>query len=396
MEIKRCVIIAVAILMLVIRSVYAAEDEAPSQMVTSLVATPIASPQPVRATDGNVHLVYELLLLNVSSSLMKLKQLEILDASENGVVDRLGGTVLESANPPFPGQVPLTLEPFHWTRLLLDVTFAKDAALPKALEHRFQIMLTPAVGNPPVTSATLVSGRTEVKNAPPVVLGPPLEGPRWVVGIGCCFPPSSHRMATLPINGNIFASERFDIDFVQLNPENRLYKGPINQLSSYAYEGAKVLAVADGIVVSLQEGQPEQKPGGGLPSGLTLLQGLGNFLVIDIGNGRFAFYAHLQPKTLKVKVGDKVHSGQLLALLGNSGNSDAPHLHFGIHDGPEPYSSNSLPFVFASFTTIGTVTNSFEKEVKIAGKPAEVGPDRAGPHQNELPLENDVITFSNP
>ena len=57
----------------------------------------------------------------------------------------------------------------------------------------------------------------------------------------------------------------------------------------------------------------------------------------------------------------KVRRGQVLALLGNSGNSDAPHVHFGIEDGPFPIASDGVPFVFSSFTTPGAVTNSFER-----------------------------------
>ncbi|MCE5317538.1 MAG: M23 family metallopeptidase [Parachlamydia sp.] len=56
---------------------------------------------------------------------------------------------------------------------------------------------------------------------------------------------------------------------------------------------------------------------------------------IDIGHVRFAFYAHFQPESLKVKMGEKVERGQVIALLGNSGNSDAPHLHFA----PGPYTA---------------------------------------------------------
>jgi murein DD-endopeptidase MepM/ murein hydrolase activator NlpD len=184
--------------------------------------------------------------------------------------------------------------------------------------------------------------------------------------------------------------ERFAIDFAQLNPENKLYAGPRDQRSSYAYVGAKVLAVADGTVVNLQDGRPEETPPN-FPKGYDLLQQLGNFVIIDIGHGHFAFYAHFQPNTLKVHKGDKVRRGQVLALLGNSGNSDAPHLHFGIEDGPLPFVSNGVPFVFSSFTTTGTVTNPFDDIA--AGTPAQIGPARAGPHRNQLPLENEVLTF---
>jgi murein DD-endopeptidase MepM/ murein hydrolase activator NlpD len=367
---------------------------------TSVVAWPIASPQPVLCTDDKIHLVYELLVMNVSSSAMTLDRLETLDASRDdaGVNTKSGDTIvatlqgadLEATTRAFPSGSTRTVGPFQLTRIFLDVTFAKNAILPKVLKHRFQVTFTPAAGTPPVTSATVVSGRTDVTNAPAIVIGPPLEGPRWVDAIGCCSPPSVHRTATLPINGKFYVFERFAIDFAQLDPENKLYAGPREDLSSYAYVGAKVLAVADGTVVNLQDGRPEETPPN-FPQGYDLLQQLGNFVIIDIGHGHFAFYAHFQPNTLKVRKGDKVRRGQVLALVGNSGNSDAPHLHFGIEDGPLPFASNGVPFVFSSFTTTGTVTNPFDDIA--AGAPAQIGTARAGPHQNELPLENEVLTF---
>jgi hypothetical protein len=365
-----------------------------------LVAWPIASPQPVLTSDGKVHLVYELLVMNVSSSVMTLDRLETLDASKGDAVvntksgDEIVGTLqgadLEATIQAFPTGSTRTVGPFQLTRIFLDVKFAKDAALPKVLKHRFQVTFNPATGTPPVTSATVVSGRTDVTNTPAVVIGPPLEGSRWVDAIGCCSPPSVHRTATLPINGKFYAFERFAIDFAQLNPENKLYAGPRDQLSSYAYVGAKVLAVADGTVVNLQDGRPEETPPK-FPQGYDLLQQLGNFVIVDIGHAHFAYYCHFQPNTLKVHVGEKVRRGQVLALMGNSGNSDAPHLHFGIQDGPLPCASDSLPFVFSSFTITGTITNSFDDIA--AGATAQIGPARAGPHRNELPLQDDVITF---
>jgi peptidase M23-like protein len=367
---------------------------------TSLVAWPLASPQPVLCTDDKIHLVYELLVMNVSSSAMTLDRLEMLDAfkddagtstkSADTIVAMLQGADLEATIQAFPTGSTRTVGPFQLTRIFLDVKFAKDATLPKALTHRFQVTFAPATGTPPLNSATIVSGRTDVTNAPAVVIGPPLEGPRWVDAVGCCSPPSAHRTATMPINGKFVAFERFAIDFAQLNPENKLYTGPRDKLSSYAYVGARVLAVADGTVVNLQDGRPEETPPN-YPQGYDLLQLLGNFVIVDIGHSHFAFYAHFQPNTLKVHKGDKVRRGQVLALLGNSGNSDAPHLHFGIEDGPLPFVSNGVPFVFSSFTTTGAVTNSFDDIA--AGAAAQIGPARAGPHHNELPLNDDVITF---
>ncbi|MDX1983227.1 MAG: M23 family metallopeptidase [Bryobacteraceae bacterium] len=72
----------------------------------------------------------------------------------------------------------------------------------------------------------------------------------------------------------------------------------------------------------------------------------GNYIVLDLGGGRFAFYAHLQPGSLRVKPGDKVKRGQVLGLACNSGNSTEPHLHFHVSNGPDPLASEGLPFVF--------------------------------------------------
>jgi hypothetical protein len=97
------------------------------------------------------------------------------------------------------------------------------------------------------------------------------EGPPWVDGVGCCSPPSAHRTATLPINGKFVASERFAIDFAQLNPENKLYAGPREKLSSYAYARAKVFAVAGGTLVNLQDGTT-RRAADQLSQGYDLLQ----------------------------------------------------------------------------------------------------------------------------
>jgi hypothetical protein len=76
----------------------------------------------------------------------------------------------------------------------------------------------------------------------------------------------------------------------------------------------------------------------------------GNYVMEDIGGGRYAFYAHLIPGTIGVRVGDSVSAGERLAKLGNSGNSTEPHLHFHVCDGPSPLLCNGLPFEIDYFT----------------------------------------------
>jgi len=94
---------------------------------------------------------------------------------------------------------------------------------------------------------------------------------------------------------------------------------------------------------------------------------------------------------VRVKVGDKVATGQVLGLLGNSGNTDAPHLHFHIMDGPSPLLANGLPYVFTSFTGEGRLTD--EQPLFTGGVVTIDKGALAGPHQNEMPLYDQVVSF---
>ncbi len=370
----------------------------PPEMITPLVAAPLSSPHPVLGADNRIHLVYELFVTNPTSSVMRLEQLQTLNArSHDSVIDTergsriiatLAGTDLDGAIKPLVPASTLTLAPAQVTRLFLDATFRKGARVPGRLEHRFTFTLTPPAGPPSLH--TVVSGSTHVVDVSPVVIGPPLSGARWLVNGGCCFPASYHRTATLPVNGAFHAPERFAIDFVQLGTDRKLLHGPVSDLRSYRYFGSKVLSVANGVVVGLQDGLPEQTPPN-FPANATAQTAGGNYLVINIGQRHFAFYAHLQPHSLLVHVGEHVKQGQVIGLLGNTGNSDAPHLHFHIMDGPGPLSSDGLPFELRSFFSEGTITSPID--ALLSGTAATIGHASRGHHRHELPLENEVISF---
>src|SRR5204862_8280727 len=125
---------------------------------------------------------------------------------------------------------------------------------------------------------------------------------------------------------------RFVIDLVRLDAQRRLFSGPVGQISGYPGYGEDVLSVARGTVVAVHDGEPDQIPPA-LPL-FSLETAGGNWIVLNLGGGRFAFYAHLQPGSLTVHPGDRVRTGQVIGRLGNSGNSTAPHLHFHIMNGP--------------------------------------------------------------
>ena len=101
--------------------------------------------------------------------------------------------------------------------------------------------------------------------------------------------------------------------------------------------------------------------------------------------------AAVGPNVTEVKVGDKVATGQVLGLLGNSGNTDSPHLHFHVMDGPSPLVSNGLPFVFTAFTGQGRIVD--EQPLFTGGVVTIDKEAMSGPHANEMPLLDQVVSF---
>ena len=103
--------------------------------------------------------------------------------------------------------------------------------------------------------------------------------------------------------------------------------------------------MADGVVSNLKDGLHNKvRTTERNNRAITLDNVVGNYVVLDLGPRHFALYAHVQPGSLKVKVGAQVKTGQVLALLGNSGNCDAPHLHFHLMDANSTLGGEGTPY----------------------------------------------------
>lgn len=369
------------------------------EVYSSIAAQPITAPNPVLGADGRVHLAYELYVTNPTKLFVTLDKVEAVD-SAGQVLASLEGAGLRVLQTVYAG-TDGTISPGGIAAVFLDVPFARDAKLPERVLARVTATRqeagpdgkpVPMPANGPLPGTFSFTGAETTIGRPAVVIAPPLRGKGWVAINGCCDALTSHRGAIMAVNGRLRVPERFAIDFVQLDAADRLFTGDVHKLESYAYYGVPVHSVADGVVVNLYDATDAQVPGGNA-KGITTENIGGNMLVIDIGGGNFAFYAHMQRGSLKVKLGDKVRTGDVIGLLGNTGNTTAPHLHFHVMDGPSPLDANGLPYAFTRFQGQGVANpdgaNFFEKPV-----PAEIDRTRlAGPRQDALPLNNEVVDF---
>ena len=359
-------------------------------VLTPLILAVENAPVPFRGSDGNTHLVYELFVTNFSSGPAVIEDAEIL--SGDTVLARLdAAAVAGRLQPAGQRESTGTLAPGMQALLFLHVTIPPNTPVPQKLSHRILARISAA---PPdrqemrESGGEILMGKSDV-----VTIGPPLAGARFIAGNSCC-DASRHTRAALPVDGRVVVAQRFAVDWEQLDDEGRIYAGAQSEPKNYTIYDKEVLAVKDATVVSVLDGLPDQTPGK-MPEGIAIEEADGNSIVLNLGGGRYALYAHLRAGSIKVKPGDRVKLGQVMARVGNSGNTIAPHLHFHIMDAPVPLAANGLPYAIDAFTITGATggTAVFDK-AEADGTPVALTPEtppRAV--KNALPLDQLEITF---
>ena len=379
-----------------------AETAASADVFTPLIASTLsAEAYPVRGTDGAYHVVYELQLTNTKSVPATIQKIEVLAGanrsqiitsySDADVIKRLRTLAPQPAT-------HATIEPNGGRLFYIELTFKDAAQIPKLLEHRLHLIGAPNPGPAKPGPLDYVVAPLKIAEAKPLIIGPPLAGTGWVAANGCCNPDIVHRGSVQSVNGALYDSQRFAIDWMRLDEQGRLVHGDESDVHNYTDYGADVLAVADGRVVSAVNNLEDQTPGRlPDPSSITIETVDGNHVVQDLGGGHFAFYAHMQKNSVRVKPGDQVKKGAVLGKLGNTGNTSAPHLHFHIMNRSSPMAADGLPYLIDAFDFAGQVDlAAFEAAPGIGGdwgKGRLAKPER---REREFPLNVNIINFPSP
>jgi hypothetical protein len=368
----------------------AVRSEAEESMTPLLLAVHDA-PVPFMGSDARTHLVYELWMSNASSADISVEKVEVL--GDGSLLQTLDSAAVASRLQPLGKRESSgMLASGSQALFFINLTLPVGAVVPNKLSHHVTIHV--AAAPPDHQQMSEDGGVIMVDRRPVVVIAPPLRGEGYVSADSCC-DATRHTRAALPVNGRMWVSQRYAVDWEQLNADGRIYEGPQEKLESYTIFGKPVFAVADGRVVSAIDGLPEQTPGK-FPVNLPLDEADGNSVIVDLGNQRYALYAHMQPGSLKVRTGDMVKTGEVLGLVGDSGNSVAPHLHFQVTDGPSSLSSNGLPYEIRKFEVTGKTpgTAAFD-EAEAKGTPLAVTAiSPAEKVSNAMPLDQLIITFA--
>jgi hypothetical protein len=349
------------------------------------------APSLFRGSDGRYNLVYDLLLANYNSHPTKLVKFEVLD-DKGTVLKSLAGKELTETVTSFSGSAKDAAMPAGTLAVAwVNLSFDKADQAPKHLNHRVVYESENQLDKPQKYESE--GAPVAVAQHKPVLIGPPLKGGRWVAQGGYSGV-KGHRRALFAVDNALKASQRYAIDWIALNDANYSCTGDPKKCASSVGYGRPVIAVKDGIVSGVVESFLDQVPGNPVGDERFAYPG-GNTIVVDLGEGEYAFYAHLKPGSIKVKEGEHVKRGQQLAELGNTGNSTGPHLHFHIQDAPGILNSHGLPYAFDSFLVTGQVSDfeQFDKNDR-EGKQQVIdrSPDE-GTHKEELPREGTVLSF---
>jgi Peptidase family M23 len=348
------------------------------------------APVPFMGSDGRVHLVYELWVTNFSSGDVVVKGVEVL--GDGGVLANLDGAAVASRlQGAGTRESAESLSKSSQGLLFLDVVLGAGAAIPQRLSHRLTLHVSAAPSGMQEMNET--GGEVAVDRREVALIGPPLRGAGYISADSCC-ESTRHRRAAMPVNGRVWVAQRFAVDWEQVDGQGRIYAGPQEKLESYAIFGKPVLAVVDAVVASVVDGRPDQTPGK-YPVNISVDEADGNCVILDLGGGRFAMYAHLQPGSIRVRPGERVNVGQVVGLVGDSGNSVVPHLHFQVMDAASSLGSNGLPYEIREFQVTGKTggTKSFDEAEEKGTLLPMTALSSVRVVKNAMPLDQLIISF---
>ena len=206
--------------------------------------------------------------------------------------------------------------------------------MPKTLRHSFTFV---AEDGAPLGAG---DASVDVRSVVPLVVSLPFRSGDWYAHNG----PGNHRAAhwgsALVAEGSARIPQRFAIDFIGVDSNGRAVRGDVQKSANADWIGFghEIIAVADGVIYESRDGVTDNQPlvEPPRPTSPAAQETYGNYVIVAITSRTFVHYAHLQHNSVAVRTGQSVRRGDTIGRLGNSGNTNGPHLHFNITDRSRP------------------------------------------------------------
>ena len=155
--------------------------------------------------------------------------------------------------------------------------------------------------------------------------------------------------------------QTYSFEFSGVNAAGLRYKNDGKANEDYFGYAREITAPAGGTVVEVIDGIRDNAPGLRNPYAL-----IGNAIVIQHSNREYSVLAFLKQGSIRVKVGDRISRGQVLAQCGNSGNAAEPLLHYHLQDSPYLQTAKGMKFYFER----AMVSTNGKKQLQMLHLPA--------------------------
>ena len=325
---------------------------------TSISVEVVDIPQAFKS-NGQWQTVYELVINNTGETTVTLQSLNIQSANET--LQQINSSELVS----YALENTITISPDGFTALFLWVESDTESK-PLSLINRVSFINNSSENFE--HSFTLELDQQSV-----TTLSPPIKNSNWkALAINN---DSHHRRSFMMFDDQPKFSQRYAIDWVKIDGTGSWYtNNGLKNEDHYAY-GESVYASTSGEVVKVVNGYPDNTPGELADESTPLA---GNYVILKTATDDYILFAHLIADSFAVKEGDLIDSSQLIGLIGNSGNSSAPHLHFHLAkdidlDSPSGLDSTGIPYHFDRFEVtagtreLGIKTNEMPNEGAVVG-----------------------------
>ena len=159
----------------------------------------------------------------------------------------------------------------------------------------------------------------------------------WFVEYGGLTKKASHSWDIVP--------QRYAYDF-EIRKDNLPYHDDYKDKKNYYSYGEEIICPCDGFVIDIKNEYLDTKILDNRPVICDVDDPRGNYITIKHENGEASTICHIMKDSFKVSVGDIVHEGDILALVGNSGNTQGPHIHFQVQAGADFFNSRGVIITF--------------------------------------------------
>ena len=158
-------------------------------------------------------------------------------------------------------------------------------------------------------------------------------------------------------------NQRYAYDFEIRDENNSPFHDDYFKIENYYSYKKDIIAPLDGIVIDICDGYDDTKIVNKRKIVCDVEEVRGNHIIIKHKNNEYSMIAHILKNSFQVKIGDEVKQGQVLAKVGNSGNTNGPHIHFQIQKGVEN-TSPGIPITFHKIIIRKNKKRIFRKYLK--------------------------------